>query len=71
MCSCRKSDGPIIEDLKSDDKKDKQVMPKPEMVKKTGTSVPRIVKHSTEKPKNNVKHVRQPVRYYEQYRTIM
>ena len=70
VCSCRKSDGPIIEDSTSDNKKDKQVMSKPEVVKKARTRIPKIVKHNADRPKTNEKHVRQPVRYCEQYRTI-
>lgn len=45
-------------------------MSKPEVVKKARTKVPKIVKHNTDRPKNNENHVRQPVRYCEQYRTI-
>ena len=44
-------------------------MSKPEVVKKAGTSVPKVVKHNTDRPKINIKHARQPVRYCEQYRT--
>ncbi|MCO6517010.1 MAG: hypothetical protein J6586_11070, partial [Snodgrassella sp.] len=46
----------------------KQVMSKPEVVKKARTRVPKIVKHNTDRPKTNKKYVRQPVRYCEQYR---
>lgn len=44
-------------------------MSKPDVVKKARTRVPKIVKHNTDRPKTNEKHVRQPVRYCEQYRT--
>ena len=50
MSSDRRLDSVVIEDWVSDDEEDEQVMSKPEVVKKAGTRVPKVIKKDTVKP---------------------
>ena len=71
MSFVKKGDTIVVEDCTTDSDSDEeeQVMSKPVLVKKVGTSTPKIVNHNTNRPKSTVKTVRKPVRYCEQYRT--